>query len=487
MMSLFDHDGRRRTHGRIAAGSAILLAAASASAVAAQDGAAPPASDIQSLIEQLKRQQTEIDSLRGEVTALRASNDEKWMTEQRAGEIRSLIADVLADADGRASMLQDGLTAGHDGNFFLASQDGRFLLELAGQMQLRWFFNWHDAPDEYRMGFENTRTKLTFSGHVFNPDLTYLVRMDVTRNEPGLVTGLFFLQDAWVRYNLNNDWSIRGGQFKVPFNREELISSAHQLTVERSLVNESLNLGRTQGVELTWAGEHLRVSGATGDGATDSVGGFGIIDPGGEPLNSNALNEDVELAFHGRFDWKLAGTWDQFMDFTSPLDDPMGVLLGGAVHFQKGENGSSSGGNRQEEWVGYTVDLSLEFGGANLFFAWVHHMIDSPDFASSPFEADIFGAVVQGGVYFTPQTEVFARYEWGQFVTHLNDTAFKTLHLATVGVNYYLDGHDAKFTADMGFSFERIDGAFDSEFAGWRADGLADNQLVIRTQFQLLF
>ena len=91
------------------------------------------------------------------------------MTEQRAAQIRELVYDVLADADTRASLLSNGLQAGWNDQlgFFLSDSNGRFLLRIMGLMQLRYVYSYRYNPDNGRGGFENTRTKLTFRGYVY--------------------------------------------------------------------------------------------------------------------------------------------------------------------------------------------------------------------------------------------------------------------------------------------------------------------------------
>ena len=465
-------------------------------ATLAQDDAASNNNDdvVRALIEELRETQNQVKDLTTEVEELRAQTDDNWLTENRAKEIRSIVSDVLSDADQRASLLQGGMTAGWDDGFFLSSQDGRFALNIDGQMQIRWVYNWHEeaGTDNHIQGFENTRSKLTFRGHIFNRDLTYLLRMDVTRNEVGLVTGLFFLQDAWVRKQLNDNWSIRFGQFKEPFNREELVSSAYQLAVERSLVNENLNLGRTQGIELQYKSDNWKINIATGDGATDNLGGFdAIIEPGGAPVYSNALLRDVEYSITGRAEWKLAGTWEQFADLTSPRDDAFGLLLGAGLHYEHGETGTP-GPDDSEKWFAATFDVSLEFGGANLFASVIYHNVDTDLIGGTTVEA--YGAVIQGGYYFTNEIEAFARLEWGQFNFDAGGFASPTLTVVTIGMNYYFHNHAAKLTTDFGFTFDPIAGAgtagapWDSDIAGYRSESRdADTQLVFRLQYQLLF
>ena len=372
--------------------------------------------------------------------------------------------------------------AGWNEHFFLASPDGRFRIELDGQLQVRWGYNYRGRVDRHRHGFEITRTKLTMRGHVFGPDLTFLVRTDKTRNEPGLVEGLFFLRDAWISYQLNNDWSVKFGLFKVPFSREELVSSAYQMAVERSLVNENLALGRSEGVQFTYATDFDKLMFMYNDGATDSVGGFNIA--GGNPPNTSFLVEDVEWAVTARWEHLYAGDWRQFADFTSPPNDEFAALLGIGLHAEYDEfNGLGSNRRNENRWIVATVDLSLEWGGANVFASVISHYIDAPNFNTT-----IVGCVVQAGVYVTPKVEVFSRFEYGFWDIDSGTASFSVLSVITVGANYYLDGHDVKWTTDIGFGIDRVDTNFDSDIAGYRNDPIeAEPQVVFRTQFQLLF
>ncbi len=430
---------------------------------------------IQHLEAENSRQAEEIDELH-------ALNDADWLTEKRADEIRALISDTLADSDTRSNLLDSGLTAGWDGHYFLASPDGRFRLQLDGQLQFRWMWNFHDEGDHHRRGFEFTRTKFTFRGHVFNPDLTFLIRTDMTRNEPGLVTGLYFIRDAWFRYRINNEWTVRFGRFKLPFTREELVPSQYQQAVERSLVNESMNLGRNDGIEFTYADRTKKIMLMYSEGALDSLGGFGIAGQQGGVTNMTASTGDVEYALTGRAEYLLAGSWQQFADFTSPLGEEFGMMVGGAVHWEESEStGGFSFGRDETRWYAATLDASIEWGGANFFASGAWHYVDAPTF-----HAQAWGWVVQAGAYFTPKLEFFARWEYGWWDTAV--TRFQDLNMLSIGANYYFDGHDLKLTADIGFGASVISDAWDSDITQWRAEGGgSDPQIVFRTQFQLLF
>jgi len=473
---------------------ATALPVASVSSVHADDGE----DSFQKRLEQMQR---EIESLRKDNSSMKSEIDRlqsqvgtDWLTQQRADEIRGLVADVLADADTRASLLQGSQFAGWNEHFFLASPDGRFKLQLEGQLQIRFVWNRQKGPgDGTRYGFENTRTKLTFRGHVFSPDTTYLIRGNFSREQltttnPGGSTdhgGVFQLQDAWIQQQLTHEWSIRAGQFKLPFTREELVSSERQLMVERSLINNSENLGRSQGVQIDYYGDIYSISFAVSDGGHDQLGGFGTI-AGTVPENTTALTLLSEYAFTGRVQWLIAGTWEQFSDFTSPIGETFGMMLGVAGHYQVNQYGTAAFARDEEQWMAYTVDLSMEWGGMNGFISWTHHYVDSGQVAGSGI-VNVYGIVAQGGFYVTPKLELVGRFEAGRLTLDGNFN-FSNLYLLTVGANYYFDGHDLKLSTDIGFSFSHIENVWDSDIAGWIVDAPGhEPQIVIRTQLQLLF
>ena len=224
-----------------------------------------------------------VADLEGVVARLRAVQDEPWLTTRRADEIRGLVQDVLADADTRSSLLQNGMTAGWNRGFYLGSADGNFLLKVNGRLQARFVYNTQDnsADDDERWGFENRRTQLLFNGHVIDPSLHYMIQTAMSR-----VGGEVRVLNAFITKDLGDSWKLRVGQFKPPFMREELMSSTRQLTVERSLVNEEFNQARSQGVELAYNGDLLNAA--------------VMINEGFRRANTPALAEDTEFAVTAR-------------------------------------------------------------------------------------------------------------------------------------------------------------------------------------------
>ena len=409
------------------------------------------------------------------VGRLQSGQDEPWLTTRRAAEIRGLVQDVLADADTRSSLLQDGMTAGWDKGFFLGSADGNFLLKVQGQLQARFVYNTQDNSDDddNRWGFENRRTKLIFSGHIVDRSWDY--RIQSAANRDG---GDFDLDDAFIAKHFG-DWTLRVGQFKPPFMREELISSTRQLAVERSLVNDEFGQGRSQGVELAYRG--------------DQFGAAVMLNEGFDRDNTPALAQATEFAITARSEALIAGSWSQFRDFASWPDEGTAVLIGVALHYERDEFGTGDGlfvdadadglddtpNDAERETLAFTADLSLEFGSANAFAAFVYRNLDRDST-----KADQLGLVVQGGVFPTDDLEIFARYEWAD----ADSAGVADLSVITFGVNRFWDEHALKWSMDVGIGLSEIAEPWSANGAGWRTDGEGqDGQIVIRSQMQLLF
>ena len=444
---------RKRESMLIAAcGSAVFAAPALAGGQTDQD--------LQARIAEMEQRMQQLEAQNQRLEA--QANGEAWLTEARAAEIRSIVQDVIADADTRASLLQGGGSAGHDGHFFLGSADGNFHLELAGQVQVRWVFNHQEDDDaagidSTRHGFEIRRNKINFSGHVFDPTWQFDVTGAFERDG-----GAFVLEDAIITKELGDNFVLNIGQFKPHFMWEENTSSKRQLAVDRSLVNEEYNQDRAQGVELGYEGEMFRIYAMYSDGFNSD--------------NTAALAYDTEWgAITARADVLFAGSWSQMRDFTSWRGEDFGARVGAAVHYEVQEYGTTAG--PEEDLFTWTIDGQLEFGGANIFAAFVGRHLEEADL-------DQFGFVVQGGIFLTDNDEIFGRFEWSDF----DVDSVEDLFVVTVGWNHYFHKHNLKWTTDIGVGFDEVSSPFASSGAGWRADAPGeDTQIVFRTQLQLLW
>jgi phosphate-selective porin OprO and OprP len=438
--------------------------------------------------------QAEIQRLSARIAELENRNQDNWLTEQRSEEIRSVVHDVLADADTRASLLGSGLTSGYDDGFTIGDAAGNFLLRINGQLQTRYIFNRRRTADRWRSGFENSRTKLWFSGHVVDPSWQYVIETDFARGGRGLVDlddmdidfenfdfdedieevaesvnrghrRTTLLLDAYIKKDMGNGMSIRMGQMKLPFMGENLIDSRYQQAVERSTLAAYFGLGRrSQGLAFDIEQDMFRMTAMWSNGANQA--------------NTTWSNFDTEWALTGRGEFRLGGNWDQFNDFRSMPGDEFGMVFGAAAHWEHSEYGMAS---NKTELFSLTGDANIQGGGFNAYAAvvWAHTSRDIGGYS------DEWGILLQGGYNFTDQLEAFGRYEWAS----LEQPGRTDISILTGGLNYYYAGHRAKATVDLGYAFNTLN-APDSglNLRGWRGDGgTTSGQWVVRTQLQIAF
>ena len=415
-----------------------------------------------------------VETLRGEVDVLRGQQNTNWMTEQRSEQIRGLVQDVLADADTRSSLQGDGATSGYNKGFYIQNADGSFKLKINGQIQSRWIYNRTKSPDESSHGFENRRVKLKFSGNVIDDTWGYKITAVMPRNGGAGTTGMY-LEDAWISKKIDNGWSLKIGQFKAPFLREELVSSSRQLTVERSMVNNAFTYGWTQGASLNYSTDSMKFNAWYGDGP--------------HSLNSQSLGNEAN-AFAARGDFLLSGDWSQFKGFNATSTEGWGMMLGAAVAYTNYGSGNTGniGNVNANKSTQYTVDLSIANAGFSLYGYYVHSSAKNAGGVDLP---DSDGWVVQAGYMISDNTEIFGRYEAGG----VDGLPTADLSAMTLGFNLWPTGNsNIKWTTDLGYAFDpvakggtlpvKVD--WTSSGNGWQEDA-DDGEYVIRTQMQFLF
>lgn len=491
--------------------------------------------------EQLTNEQmmAELQALRAEVSQLRGSQDADWMNERRAEEVKTLIRDVLSDAETRASLMDSSISAGHNGqHFFLASDDGNFLLEIIGQVQFRGV--WNHANDELEEdpgnddvyseieGFNIPRAKLGFQGNLFGPEFTFRVQGNFKTGLGAFGAGEegdFELDDAWIAWNFHEGWTVRAGQFKGPFMRDELVDSKHQQAIERSIITDILGVDRTQGIELSWQGDPgvgypIRAAvmlhdGSYGANRDEVLVGTALMAAsiGGGPgsINATSFGDPYDFGVGARVEILLAGTWEQFNDYASWSGDAMGILLGAAINYDESSGGTSI---TLPDVLKWTVDLSFEFpdvNGLNFTFAYVgtDAMEDSADDPVGAGDIDPFGLMAQAGIFILPdEWDIFVRYEYfdsdisgSPVFAGLNNDE---LNIITFGTNYYMQRHALKFSLDVVYALDGstiplagAGGALglgllptDAINNGMVLSGDADDddeQVAVRAQVQFLF
>ena len=409
--------------------------------------------------------QTEVTALKARIAEMEGQKSQQWLTERRAEQVKDLIRDVLADADTRASLLEGGLTAGHNGqNFFLASEDGGFLLNIGGQIQLRYIANSRDgSADDGEAGFVIERAKVQLSGHVADPRISYKIQLAINDD-----TNNVSAEKAVISYALSDGVTLWAGDDKAPFLREETVDSSHQTAVERSLVSETYTAGLIQGIGLAIdISDDVKAQVALSDGAQSAEGA------------EDFDHDNSDIAVTARLDLKSGGSWAQADDFAAWSGEDTIVLVGAAIHWEEAETGNAGTNDSMTSW---TIDAALETGGLSLFLA-ISGVENDNEVAA---DTDSYGYVIQGGYMVIPDTlEPFVRWEH----LDLDDDTGGEVDILTFGANLYNDKHNSKLTVDVIWVLddEGLTGLNTAHGLLGDAAGDDDDQIALRIQYQLLF
>jgi len=418
---------------------------------------------------------------------------------------RGYEAEIAADATSRSSLLQSGSTAGHnERGFYIGSGDGNYTLYVGGYTQFRYVLSFADDDsigdsEDFGNGFDQTRSRLIFQGNVINPNLTFYVEGAFDGSADGGTLGSdgsFTLLDYWGQYEFDNGVAVKFGQFKAPVTRERMVDARHLLAADRSVVDEIFNAGRVQGVAFTYRNDNIGLIGGIHDGARTANTSFfspasatytGVAGIGGP---APVAESDIALTARGEF--KLAGDWERFADFTSFRNsEDVAAMIGAAVHWQHhGDTAVYGPGGQvaspEVDILVYTIDASVEGNGWNLYGAFIGANGD-PDTGN---DVDNFGFLVQGGVFLADQFELFGR--WDVFLPDDDSMGDDDFHTFTVGGNYYFvpESHAAKFTADVQWFTEQVSnstGVLAPSSTTALVPSNDDDQFAVRLQMQLAF
>ncbi|MFN0130927.1 MAG: porin [Phycisphaerales bacterium] len=371
------------------------------------------------------------------------------MAQSSIDESRALTSELLSDAGTRTSAL---------------AAAPAYTPRVGGYIQFR--YNWNDRDvsvgEDSAVGFQNARTRVNVSGNIFQDNLSYFVQGGWSDESGG------FLEDAFGTWKMENGWWVTWGQTKLPVLREENVGDTTQLFAERSALNWTFTQGRSQGVIFGYRAENMQFQGAFSDGANTANTDF-----------TSAAEADYALT--GRFDYKFAGAWENFEDFTAFRNQDFAGMAGGALHYQ---GGGDTFATSDTDVLLATADVGIEGNGWNAYAAGVYRSIDM----SGGTDFTDFGFLIQGGIFVAPQVEVVGRIDI--VLPDSDRTADDNFTTITGGVNYYVspDSHAAKLSADLQYFLEQASNSIvPTSTTGGLLGSTDDGEWNFRVQMQLVF
>ncbi len=386
-----------------------------------------------------------------------------------------------------------------------SSHKPKFSLAVGNRLQVRYTFADRNEPGgSDSSAFRVRRFKFFLNGNAFYPWLRYKLQVDWVGDQ-GTAGNRPDLDDALVDVVYFPFLSIQAGQFKVPFNRQELNSSGALQFVDRAITNARFTLGRDQGVmvhgtlgahERPWLEYAAGVFNGNGKNRLekDNADHMGAARLHWTPLGPMKYNEsDLEgsptprLGLGGAYAFNvLHGTTTAQAPKTALLPDPSDPTRTIPVQV-----GTVSTVTRQDaEYHRATADAHVQWQGAS---ALAEYFFESRDdktpqvtvtetiFGQLPSTmtssgakrgvAHTHGMNFQVGYFLLPRrVEVAARYAW------VNPAGLQNRQDELRGaVSYFALGHALKVQADVG------------QVAVQRPAAADRRDLEFRTQLQVIF
>lgn len=102
-------------------------------------------------------------------------------------------------------------------------------------------------------GFSIRRSRFDLRGHTITKSLRYRLQAEFAGASVSLL-------DFIIDYKFSDIFSIRAGQYKIPYNREELTSAGELEFVDRSVINSYFSPARDIGMNVTLGPEMVKVN-----------------------------------------------------------------------------------------------------------------------------------------------------------------------------------------------------------------------------------
>jgi hypothetical protein len=421
-----------------------------ASALVAAGMAAPVLADTNGELEALKARLAQLEAQQGKVDGAIAQSQ--------------AIDAAVIDASKRQFLMLDGMS-GYDGGFKIGSADGNYVLQPYAEFQFRNVTNFSDAgdgdfgvddEDDIQNGFEVRRMKIGLKGNIVNDKLKYNFRFAFDRDG-----GSAELDYAYLTYELNDQMTVKAGQFKGNVFHEETMGDTRQLAAERSLFNQVLgggNLNYVQGVALEW-----------GEDDSPLQAEVAYIDGEGS-ANTDYTDSPENFGVTARVEYKFSGNWKNYSDFTAKGTEEDLLVVGGGGSWSQTGSG---------DVYRLTADVQWEnTGGLGVYGAGIYN------YAEDETDLHNWGLLAQVG-YMLPNAENWEVFGRGSAIfADAEDEAFGEDQYweFNVGVNKYFSGHNAKFTLDAGWLPE----GSPTGASGLGITGTGEDQIYVRAQIQLL-
>lgn len=407
---------------------------------------------IKQMEEVIRKQQEMLDNLKYRIES------QEGITNGSAGAIDEKVIEEKVDeylekgkGKGMWAKFMERPRLGYKKGFYFETADKNFLMKMTGRIQMRYGYTDRDnANNEGKQddsSFRLRRARLKWNGHAykyFKYKIELALKSQGTKSTSSTdkdKAKAVELIDWWASYNKYPALSIQFGQWKVPFNRQRVVSSSKQQMIDRSLAQDEFTMDRQVGA---------MVHGKLFDKKFEYYAG--IFNGNGRNEKENDNNEHLYIA---RVSWNPFGAYGKGIgEMESDLawsEKPKAhisaaIAYDGAVDEKMTLRTLGTVTAKEVERTSLVAEYGLKYRGfsTNAEFYWrKFDNIEQKGIFGAPGRKIIDrGFFVQGGYFLIPKKlEVAGRYSYIDFDDNRNENALRE---TTAGVNWFFNGHNKK-------------------------------------------
>jgi Phosphate-selective porin O and P len=368
-------------------------------------------------------QQSEIEQLRRELL------EQKKYIQSLEKRLDAQEAKTTEVAKAKAPSVE----AGYDNGFYIKSPDKPYSMVFNGFGQFR-YTNTKTSGLNDAHTWDVALARLAISGNVLDPKLVYF--MQIQGSTFGNNNNITML-DWWTKYNFAPEIALQAGRFVLPYSREFYTHPGNLLFGDLSEADYAFNLPRSIGGQLS--GKIGPVSYHAG-----MLNSIRALDASGQE------NFGSQIAALGRLEVDILKPYGYMESSPKPATDPeLSVGLAGSYN---PIDGTSSFQNlvSGDTTANVTLDMGFRYGGFSYQAAgyYRHDNYSTPGLKTG----NDWGYYSQAGYYLIPQKLEGAARISGLEFDKLNVAGVNRKTTAySLGLNYYMYGHNLKFQADYTF------------------------------------
>lgn len=385
------------------------------------------------------------------------------------------------EGDGMWAKFMKSPKLGYKKGFYFETPDKSFTMMMNGRIQFRYGYtdrdNVHDSDEEQDdSSFRIRRARLKWSGYAYK-HFKYKIELALASTGTVDKSKAVELFDWWASYNKNPAASIQFGQWKVPWNRQRVVSSQHLQMIDRATSQDEFTQDRQIGAML---------HGKLFDKKFEYYAG--VFNGNGRNESENDNNEHLYI---------LRASWNPFGAYGKGIDEMEGDLawsetpiahISGAIAFDGAADETMTLkrlGKVTAKEVNKT-SLVAEYGfkykgfSTNAEAYWrKYDNIHANNVDSLGTTVIDRGFFVQGGYFLIPKKfEAAARYS---LVDYDDQRTTDAIREAAAGLNWYFTekGHDNK----LQFNFIREC----TDLPTSEGNSSDDIDYIYRLQYQIAF